>query len=267
MSRSVGRSVSRSPPVLGIPGAGVPPAQQAADWDVMTPRGKTRVIDFAVDEGTWMSVDLARDGQWLVFDLLGHIYRLPIAGGEAVNLTANSGIALNFHPRISPDGREIAFVSDRGGQDNLWVMNADGSAPRQIFRDDNSRAAEPAWAPDGQSILITRKVKSPAGFYRTNDEIWRFPRAGGEGNTGHQAGGLRVIGAGARGLLGGTGPAAMAVALAGRALRLLPLLTLLRRRPPASPHRAGLGPSGRPDRAQGPLSHLLRPHRVSRAAG
>jgi Tol biopolymer transport system component len=152
-----------------------------ADWDVMTPRGKTRVIDFTVDEGTWMSVDLSRDGQWLVFDLLGHIYRMPISGGEAENLTANSGIALNFHPRISPDGREIAFVSDRGGQDNLWVMNADGSSPRQLFRDDNSRAAEPAWSPDGQSILISRKMKSPAGFYRTNDEIWRFPRAGGEG--------------------------------------------------------------------------------------
>ena len=54
---------------------------------------------------------------------------LPIAGGEAENLTENSGIALNFHPSISPDGREIAFVSDRGGQDNLWVMNADGSNP------------------------------------------------------------------------------------------------------------------------------------------
>ena len=159
----------------------LPSPINAQEWDVMTPRGKTRVIDFTVDEGTWMSVDLARDGQWLVFDLLGHIYRLPVTGGEAQNLTANSGIALNFHPRISPDGREIAFVSDRGGQDNLWVMSADGTSPRQIFRDDNSRAAEPAWSPDGQSILITRKVKSPAGFYRTNDEIWRFPRSGGEG--------------------------------------------------------------------------------------
>jgi Tol biopolymer transport system component len=156
-------------------------AQQTRDWDATLARGKTRVIDFAVDEGTWMSVDLSPDQQWLVFDLLGHIYRLPIAGGEAQNLTAGSGIALNFHPRISPDGREITFVSDRAGQDNLWVMNADGSAPRIIFRDDSSRAAEPAWSPDGQSILITRKMKTPAGFYRTNDEIWRFPRAGGAG--------------------------------------------------------------------------------------
>ena len=180
MSRRVGPSVRRSA-LAGLLLPSILLAQQSVDWDVMTPRGKTRIIDFTVDEGTWMSVDLSRDGQWLVFDLLGHIYRMPVTGGEAENLTANSGIALNFHPRISPDGREIAFVSDRGGQDNLWVMNADGSSPRQLFRDDNSRAAEPAWSPDGQSILISRKMKSPAGFYRTNDEIWRIPRGGGEG--------------------------------------------------------------------------------------
>jgi len=135
MSRFVGWSVRR---VALLALTLLPPAaldaQQAADWDVMTPRGKTRVIDFAVDEGTWMSVDLARDGQWLVFDLLGHIYRLPIAGGEAENLTANSGIALNFHPRISPDGRFIAYNTPAEGQPNsdifLLAINggSDGAA-------------------------------------------------------------------------------------------------------------------------------------------
>jgi len=158
-------------------------AQSGSDWKVTEPRGKTRVIDFTVDQGTYMSVDPSPDGRWIVFDLLGHVYRIPAAGGTAENLTAGSGIALNYHPRVSPDGREIAFVSDRGGQDNLWVMGFDGSNPRQIFADDDSRAAEPAWAPDGQSILISRKMKSPAGFYRTNDEIWQFPRAGGPGKV------------------------------------------------------------------------------------
>ncbi|MBL8987555.1 MAG: PD40 domain-containing protein, partial [Gemmatimonadetes bacterium] len=164
-------------------GAGQAAGQRAADWSVAQPRGKTRVIDFTVDQGTYLSVDLAPDGRWLVFDLLGHIYRLPVEGGTAENLTAASGIALNYHPRISPDGREIAFVSDRGGQDNLWVMGADGSNPRQLLADDDSRAAEPAWTPDGQAILISRKMKSPSGFYRTNDEIWQFPRAGGPGKV------------------------------------------------------------------------------------
>jgi Tol biopolymer transport system component len=109
---------------------GTPPS-----WDVTQPRGATREIAFTTTEGTWMSVDLAPDGQWLAFDLLGHVYRLPANGGEATALTQNSGIAINMHPRISPDGSLIAFISDRRGQNNLWLMNADGTNPRPVFTD------------------------------------------------------------------------------------------------------------------------------------
>lgn len=150
-------------------------------WDVTQPRGETREIAFTAEEGTWMSVDISPDGTWIVFDLLGHIYRMPASGGDAVALTQASGIAMNYHPRISPDGREIAFVSDRGGQDNLWVMHADGSNPRLIHRDMDSRIAEPAWTPDGRHLVVTKREKSPSGFYRTHDVIWMFPREGGDG--------------------------------------------------------------------------------------
>lgn len=108
------------------------PAQQArsssaATWDATVPRGRTRLIEFTTAEGTWTSVDLSTDGSWIAFDLLGHVYRMPAAGGNAVALTQNSGIASNFHPQISPDGKSIAFISDRAGGDyNLWVMDADG---------------------------------------------------------------------------------------------------------------------------------------------
>src|SRR5689334_7395170 len=99
-------------------------------WDVTQPRGKTRDIDFTTSEGTWMSADLSPDRTWIAFDLLGHVYRMPAAGGQATVLTQNSGVALNFQPRISPDGKLIAFISDRRAQYGLWVMNADGSNPR-----------------------------------------------------------------------------------------------------------------------------------------
>ena len=121
--------------VLSMTGFSSPHAQDQEEWDVTVPRGNTREISFTTEEGTWMSVDISPDGSWLVFDLLGHVYRLPVTGGQAVSLTQNSGMAMNYHPRISPDGGEIAFVSDRGGQDNLWVMAADGSSPRLIFAD------------------------------------------------------------------------------------------------------------------------------------
>lgn len=154
-------------------------AQSVRDWDPTVPRGKTRTIDFTTTEGTWMSVDISPDGRWLAFDLLGHIYRVPAAGGKAESLTQNSGIAVNYHPRYSPDGSRIAFISDRKGQDNLWVMNADGSSPRPVLLDDSSRAIEPNWMPDGRTLVFTRRMKSPSGFYRTNDEIWSIPAEGG----------------------------------------------------------------------------------------
>jgi Tol biopolymer transport system component len=156
-------------------------AQPAAEWDVTQPRGRTREIDFTTDQGTWMSVDISPDLRWIVFDLLGHIYRVSAGGGEAESLTQGSGIAVNFHPRISPDGRAIAFISDRAGQENLWVMSADGSDARPVSLDADARMAEPAWTPDGRFILAARRAKTPSGFYRTADAIWRFPRSGGRG--------------------------------------------------------------------------------------
>ena len=108
-------------------------------WDVTLARGDTRDIDFETDEGTWMSLDISPDGQWVIFDLLAHVYRLPIAGGEAESLTQESGVALNYHPKFSPDGTRIAFISDRAGQNNLWVMDADGSNPRQVQNSSETR--------------------------------------------------------------------------------------------------------------------------------
>ena len=157
-------------------------AQVVARWDVTQARGTTRTIDFNTNEGTWMSVDVSPDGQWVVFDLLAHIYRMPIAGGTATPLTQNSGVAVNFQPRISPDGREIVFISDRRGQNNLWIMNADGSNPRPVFHDLNIRVADPAWTPDGEYILARRSSVAPsAEGGRGGGGIWQYHRSGGDG--------------------------------------------------------------------------------------
>ena len=134
-------------------------AGERSQWDVTQPRGVTREIDFTTSEGTRMSVDLSPDGTWVAFDLLGHVYRMPVAGGEAEALTQSSGVALNFQPRISPDGKSIAFITDRRGQYNLWVMNADGSDPRPVFTDPNITAVEPAWTPDGNYLVVRRATR------------------------------------------------------------------------------------------------------------
>ena len=131
-------------------------AQADSLWDVTLARGVTREIDFTTSEGTWMSLDISPDGQWIAFDLLGHIYRIPADGGDAESLTQESGVAVNYHPAYSPDGAHIAFVSDRKGQNNLWVMNSDGSEPRAVFTDPAVRVTDPTWTPDGQYIVVQR---------------------------------------------------------------------------------------------------------------
>ena len=126
-------------------------AQENQEWDVTLPRGQTREIDFTTDEGTWLSVDISPDSRWIVFDLLGHVYRLRSDGGEAESLTQESGVAVNYHPRYSPDGQHIAFISDRNGQNNLWIMNADGSDPAAVFTDKDVHVRTPTWTPAGES--------------------------------------------------------------------------------------------------------------------
>lgn len=153
--------------------------EPAERWDVTKARGETREIDFSTSEGTWMSADLSPDGRWIVFDLLAHIYRVPAEGGEAQCLTQSSGVATNYHPRFSPDGQTIAFVSDRQGQNNLWVMNADGSQPRAVFADKEVRVFEPAWSPDGRYIYVRRQDLRRGGGGGSG--IWMYSRDGGEG--------------------------------------------------------------------------------------
>ena len=145
-------------------------------WDVTEPRGKTIDISFSTDEGTWMSLDISPDEKWIYFDLMGHIYRMSATGGEAENLTNSSGIALNFHPAVSPDGSQIAFISDRSGQNNLWVMNVDGSEPKQVFKEGMVRAVTPEWTNDGDYILVQRQNLAGSG-----SGIWMYHKNGGEG--------------------------------------------------------------------------------------
>ena len=77
-----------------------------------------------------MSLSLSPDGRTILFDLLGDFYTVPITGGKATRIMG--GNSLDVQPAYSPDGKKIAFVSDRSGSDQLWTVNPDGSNPVRI---------------------------------------------------------------------------------------------------------------------------------------
>jgi Tol biopolymer transport system component len=152
-----------------------------AEWDTTKARGQTRDIDFDTSEGTWMSLSQSPDGKSIVFDLLGHIYRMSASGGKAECLTQDSGVALNMQPRYAPDGKTIAFISDRKGQNNLWLMDANGKNPRAVYTDKSLRALSPVWTPDGNYIIVQRQGAHPNMGSPFSWSLVMYHKSGGSG--------------------------------------------------------------------------------------
>ncbi len=146
-------------------------------WDVAAPPETTRQIQINVDEGTWMNIDVSPDGKTIAFDLLGDIYTLPIGGGNATRIA--EGLPFEMQPKFSPDGKKIAFTSDRGGGDNIWIMNPDGSDKRQLTTEKFRLLNEPVWMPGGKYIAARKHYTTQRSL--GTGEIWLYHLGGGDG--------------------------------------------------------------------------------------
>lgn len=129
-------------------------AQKKDDKKKGLPLDSLRTIPVEVSEGSWMQLDVSPDGKTIIFDLLGDLYTLPITGGQASRLT--KGIAFDSQPRFSPDGREVTFVSDESGGENVYVLTLADTTKRQLTEGNNNVYQSPEWTPDGQYIVVSK---------------------------------------------------------------------------------------------------------------
>jgi imidazolonepropionase-like amidohydrolase/Tol biopolymer transport system component len=143
----------------------------------MDKRATSKDVDYEVSEGTWMSLDVSPDGRTIVFDLVGDIYTLPITGGAA-NLILG-GPAYEMQPRFSPDGKRIAFASDRDGLTNVWTMDVNGKDLRQVSKEKEREVSNPAWTPDGQYLVNRKHFRNTRSLGA--GEMWLYHSSGGNG--------------------------------------------------------------------------------------
>lgn len=165
-------AVAHFPPVLAAQTPSATPV--AATSAVTLPLKPARTHRFTATEGTWLSLDVSPDGRTIVFDLLGDLYTLPIAGGKATRLTR--GMAYDVQPRFSPDGKRVVFVSDRSGGDNLWVLSLDGKDTLQLTKGNTNLYVSPEWTPDGQYVVASR-----SGGLGGAAKLWMYHVEGGNG--------------------------------------------------------------------------------------
>ncbi|HYR08458.1 MAG TPA: LpqB family beta-propeller domain-containing protein [Longimicrobium sp.] len=129
--------------------------------------------------------------RWLVvaqfsFTGGGDLYRMDRTGANVVRLTTGPGTASSYQPAVSPDGRKIAFVSNRDGNPEIYVMNADGTNPVRLT---NLPTLEwgPAWSPDGARIAFV--AESP----ETGAAVIRVMNADGSGVADVPGGPLPIV--------------------------------------------------------------------------
>jgi len=129
-------------------------------WQVTLRHGSVRRITSG--ETSYMNPDISKSGAIVAgrMTLQTDIWKFPVDGlptenvRRAVRVTRQTGQVLT--PTPSPDDKEVAFLSDSGGHANVWVVNTESGALRQITQehDPNVAMGVPVWSPDGHTITF-----------------------------------------------------------------------------------------------------------------
>lgn len=118
--------------------------------------------------------NISPTGAWLAYRAdcagSGDIHRRDLATGERINLTTDSS-ATDRYPAWSPSGEQILFVSGRDGNEEIYVMEADGSNVRNLTQHP-ARDKQASWSPDGRFVIF---ISDRNG----TDDVWLMDADGG----------------------------------------------------------------------------------------
>jgi tricorn protease len=140
-------------------------------WKLDLASGKTNEItlDIATDEKDNESeietvsnvvdgFDISPSGRRAAISVHGQILTIATDRGDITRIAPDEMASRSTEPRWSPDGKYVAFVSDRSGRDEVWIADPDGSAPKKITELDNEKGAV-VWSPDSKELLYTAADK------------------------------------------------------------------------------------------------------------
>ncbi len=153
------------------------------DADLFATRdGLDRIVPLVSQTGNQDDPDVSPDGRLLAYssaqtvalhragvEVVRHLWVMDLTSGVARLLVP--GVHQDMHPDWSPDGKRLAFASDRSGQLEIWVVGADGEGLRQLTGGPGAKSW-PAWSPDGRSLLFVKALEG-------RESLWVLKAEGG----------------------------------------------------------------------------------------
>jgi len=132
-------------------------------------RTKENAIEFRSVSDEVDSFDISPSGRRAAISVKGQLLTIATDRGDITRVNPDAMASRSQNPKWSPDGKYIAYVSDKSGQDEIWISDPEGKSPKKITTLDNEK--NPAiWSPDVSAAsmagcsLSTRRNSTPSSF-------------------------------------------------------------------------------------------------------
>lgn len=131
--------------------------KQVRKLDVQIPTDKWALRTKVINPKDYIqSVNISNDGSTALLEARGDVLSVATEDGKAINLSNTSGTRERF-PQISPDGKTVAFFSDKSGDYQLYTQSIEGGEWNQLTTTLDKTVYRLAWSPDGKKILFGNK--------------------------------------------------------------------------------------------------------------